>query len=166
MQFLPHCLPLLLACSSLLPADESTFDTAPDSSWMRFDPLDNGNFDFSDDSARLSSEPLSLEEFVELRAIYGEAAAAPRVVLFAPTEYADACVSVDLVAWKATTNRVNDGQFHALFTRIQPGIGLASVFGYGASVIDLGNGNAELQINSLINEFPVPLTDEKVVFPL
>jgi hypothetical protein len=163
---LPRCLTLLAASCSLLLADESAFDSAPDASWTRFDPIERGTFDFSGGTCRLSCGRYSYAELEQLVLQYGYGvipAVAPRVVLFAPSQYADTCVSVDLVDWVPTTDRAVDGQFHALFTRIQPVIGPGMTSGYGMSVIDLGNGNAELEINLLVSEAAIPLGD--VVFP-
>ena len=146
---------LLLVASisgSLLADDESNFDAAPDVSWTRFDPTGLASFDFNNHTAQLSCALLPYEQ-----AAANWPATAPRAALFAPTEFTDTCVSVDLLAWKPTTNRSADGQYHALFSRIQPGIGLGAVSGYGMAVIDLGNGNAELEIDRLSNEALIEL---------
>ncbi len=146
---------LVPALCGILSADQSNFDNAPGASWTIFDPIQKGDIDYSDNTCRMTCDRYSLAELQQLVADYGDGiipAVAPRIFLFAPTSFADTCVSVDLIDWTPTTNRSADGQYHVLFTRIQPAIGPGTVSGYGMAMIDRGDGNAELEIDIIFNE--------------
>jgi hypothetical protein len=103
----------------------------------------------------MTCDRYSLAELQQLATQYTEAiipAMAPRIFLFAPTSHADTCTSVDLIDCTPTTSRSLDGQYHCLFTRIQPAIGLGTTSGYGMAIIDRGDGTAEMEFNLIFNE--------------
>ena len=157
---LPRTLLLIATMSGLLLADESTFDTAPPASWMKYNPIQKGTIDYANGTCRMACGRYTLAELQQLVLLYGESiipAVAPRVFLFAPSEFGDSCVSVDLIDWTPTTNRSIDGQYHCLFTRIQPVIGPGTISGYGMAMIDRGDGNAELEIDLVFNEALIEL---------
>jgi hypothetical protein len=146
----------------ILADDVADFITTPPvEAWLLFNPVGFSGFNFSGGQCRLTCALPTLE------AIHAyQIGAYPRAGVFAPTEFSDAVVSVDLTDWVPTTNRESDGQFHGVLTRVQPGITLFNVSAYGLSMIDIGNGSARLQLDIITNEFTITPLATPVDFPL
>jgi hypothetical protein len=137
---------------SALAHDESSFTTAPDSSWERVEPLKEiglnlAQFDFSNQTCRITCGVPPLTVIQQLGA-----AAAPRANLLAPTEFLDAVASVDIVSWQPPQGNLLDGSFPGVFTRIQPDAGFGQTTGYTLSIQTLQGGLGRIRIYLAFNE--------------
>jgi hypothetical protein len=152
---------ILLLSLPVLADDESDFSTAPDGTWLRHSPLTPlfpASFDFSAGQCRITCPAPTLE----IASIYGTA----RGGLFAPTVMTDSVASVDISAWDPSDNRDTDGIHMIALTRVQSPIGLGSINGYAAIVIDMGANsgpggvgrNGRLQLFIVENEAATNMT--------
>lgn len=147
-------LPLLLL-AAILPLhadDQSDFSTPP--GWQTYSPLSPlcpASFDFSQAQCRITCPAPTQEVY---NTYYGA-----RGGLFAPTVMTDSVASVDITAWAPSANRNENGIHMFALTRVQSPIGLGSLTGYAAVIIDMGansgpggSRNGRLQIMLLYQE--------------
>jgi hypothetical protein len=149
---LPIVLSLLAALPFVRADEETSFDTVPDASWERVEPLkeiglDLANFDFSAQTCRITCAVPPPEILIQLGA-----AAAPRSNLLAPTEYLDAVASVDILSWQVPQPGLLDGSFPGVFTRIQPEAGFGKTTGFTLSLQTLQGGLGRIRIYLASNE--------------
>lgn len=154
MPRLPLPLVLIVAASfSVVHAtDETSFDTVPDASWERIEPLteiglDIAGFDFSAQTCRITCAAPPPEVIQQIGA-----AAAPRATLLAPTEYLDAVASADILSWQPPPPGFPDGSFPAVFTRIQPETGFGKTDGFALSLQPLPGDQGRIRIYLAFNE--------------
>lgn len=160
---------LALLCLPLAADDETGFDAPPPGSWETFSPLSPlfpASLDYSGNECRITCPMPSLEVAMD----YGGA----RGGLFAPTAMLDSAASVDITAWTPSANRSLDGIHMFVLTRVQGAIGLGSLTGYAASIIDMGANsgpggvgrNGRLQIMLLYQEQALTNFGQYLDFPL
>lgn len=161
-------LPILLF-GLVLPSladDQSDFSSTPDAAWVRYSPLSPSypaSLDFSQGQCQITCPQPSLE----IAQVYGGA----RGGLFAPSIMTDSVASVDIVGWAPSESRALSGIHMFALTRVQDPIGLGSVNGYAALVIDMGANsgpggvgrNGRLQLFFLQNEAGSSLTFDTYV---
>lgn len=140
-------LPLaLLLAASVLADDETSFNSVPDVSWERVEPLKEvgqnlANFDFSGQSCRITCgvpSPSAVTYIMNLG--FPEAAAAPRANLLSPTTQLDSVASVDVVSWQPPLPGFLDGSLPGVFTRIQPIPGFSKTVGFSLALQPLQGG--------------------------
>jgi hypothetical protein len=163
---------ILLLSLPVLADDESDFSTAPDGTWLRYDPralaslTPAATFDFGGNQCRINApRPLSEAE-------YYAAGGFARAGLFAPSIMTDSVASVDVSDWVPSADRNLDGIHMIALTRVQSPIGLGSINGYAAIVIDTGANsgpggvgrNGRLQLFIIENELPINMTFGHVDF--
>jgi hypothetical protein len=159
---------LFVAVLPLSADDQSDFSSAPDGTWERYSPLSPlypASFDFSQGQCHITCPQPSLE----IAQVYGGA----RGGLFAPTIMTDSVASVDITGWVPSASRALSGIHMLALTRVQNPIGLGSVNGYAALVIDMGANsgpggvgrNGRLQLFFLENEAGNSMTFGWVDFP-
>jgi hypothetical protein len=169
MRILPILFLSLAAPAPLLADDQSDFSSPPDGTWQRNSPLAPfypASFDFSEQQCRITCPQPSLE----IAQAYGGA----RGGLFAPTAFTDSVASVDITAWAPSADRNLSGIHMFALTRVQSPIGLGSLTGYAASIIDMGANsgpggigrNGRLQIMFLYQEQATTNFNQYVDFPL
>lgn len=158
---------ILLLSLPILADDESDFSSAP-LGWQSYSPLSPlypASFDFSGGQCHINCPAPSYEVAVTLG--YGGA----RGGLFAPSVMTDSVASVDISAWTPSENRETDGIHMFVLTRVQTPIGLGSLNGYAAVVIDMGansgpggSRNGRLQFMRLVAEQPAFIHPDYVDF--
>lgn len=155
-------LPIVLSLVSALPFvradDETSFDTVPDESWERVEPLkeiglDLANFDFSAQTCRITCAVPPPEVLLQLKD-----AAAPRANLLAPTEFVDSVASVDILSWQPPVGNLTDGSFPGVFTRIQPEAGFGKTTGFLLALQTLQGGLGRILIYLASSEGLLPLS--------
>ena len=160
---------LALLCLPLAADDESGFDAPPPGSWEVFSPLSPlfpASFDYAGNECHITCPAPTLEVALQ----YGGA----RGGLFAPTAMLDSAASVDITAWTPSVDRSSDGIHMFVLTRVQGAIGLGSITGYAASIIDMGANsgpggvgrNGRLQIMLLYQEQLLTNFGQYLDFPL
>jgi hypothetical protein len=160
---------LALTSLPLAADDESGFDAPPPGTWQTYSPLTPlcpASFDYSGNECRITCPAPAPEVFSAYDGARGG--------LFAPTSMLDSAASVDITAWTPSADRNSDGIHMFVLTRVQGAIGLGSVTGYAASIIDMGansgpNGNGRngrLQIMLLYQEQAVTNFGQYLDFPL
>jgi hypothetical protein len=137
--------------------DESSFNTIPDASWERVEPLkgigqDLAGFDFGNQTCRITCAAPPPEIINQLGA-----GASPRASLIAPTAFVDSVASVDVVSWQVPQEGLFDGSFPGVFTRIQPVTGLGKTSGFVLAIQPLQSGLGRIRIYASNNEFLLQL---------
>jgi hypothetical protein len=149
LRFLPV---VFLMSASVMADDETAFNTVPDISWERVEPLKEvgqnlANFDFSGQVCRITCgvpSPTAVAYIMSLG--FPEAAAAPRANLLAPTTWLDSVVSVDVVSWQTPLPGLVDGSLPGVFTRIQPNPGFSRTRGFSLALQPLQGGLGRIRI--------------------
>lgn len=143
---------VLLISASVLADDETAFNTVPDVSWERVEPLKEvgqnlANFDFSGQVCRITCGVPSSTAVAYIMSLgFPEAAAAPRANLLAPTTWLDSVVSVDVVSWQTPLPGLDDGSLPGVFTRIQPNPGFSRTVGFSLALQPLQGGLGRIRI--------------------
>jgi hypothetical protein len=166
-------LPILLLAAALpsLADDQSDFSSAPDGTWQRYDPRQQAGFSpsffyFGGGQCRIICwPPTTIDEY--------NAYGLPRAGLFAPSVMTDSVASVDISGWYPSENRNLDGIHMFALTRVQSPIGLGSLTGYAAVIIDMGANsgpggvgrNGRLQIMLLYQEQALTNFGQYLDFP-